>query len=202
MGRLLPSMGENSKTVHEKNEVGDSAGGCGCPQRRAHSIYLAFRQDYVFSVRRASLAAEQVPCATTFQMGETEALYWRHDMRVVSFIGPGFVNRVYPDDNVLTLLVLKVVLSGTFVLKTVDYFTLRLAAGGVVRGVWLGPAARGVRLRPAVSNQPYGWEVSSCSDENRRKLDSPELRPLPPLSAGLGDGEDKELYSPGGSTTD
>ncbi|KAM7473513.1 hypothetical protein LguiB_020756 [Lonicera macranthoides] len=49
-------------------EVGDSAGGYVCPQRRAYSRYLAFRQDYMFSVRRVSLAAEQVSCATTFQM--------------------------------------------------------------------------------------------------------------------------------------
>ncbi|KAM7522774.1 hypothetical protein LguiA_012676 [Lonicera macranthoides] len=58
-GRLLPPMGEKALNRARENEVGDSAGGCVCPQRRAHSRYLAFRQDYVFSVRRVSLAAEQ-----------------------------------------------------------------------------------------------------------------------------------------------
>ncbi|KAM7519403.1 hypothetical protein LguiB_018365 [Lonicera macranthoides] len=72
-------MGEKALNRARENEVGDSAGGCVCPQRRAHSRYLAFRQDYVFSVRRVSLAAEQVSCATTFQMVSFPgiALGWR-----------------------------------------------------------------------------------------------------------------------------
>ncbi|KAM7465558.1 hypothetical protein LguiB_013120 [Lonicera macranthoides] len=38
-GRLLPPMGEQALNRARENEVGDSAGGCACPQRRAHSSF-------------------------------------------------------------------------------------------------------------------------------------------------------------------
>ncbi|KAM7478911.1 hypothetical protein LguiA_027124 [Lonicera macranthoides] len=46
-GRLLPPVGEKALNRARENKVGDSAGGCVCPQRRAHSRYLAFQLDYV-----------------------------------------------------------------------------------------------------------------------------------------------------------
>ncbi|KAM7521929.1 hypothetical protein LguiA_011831 [Lonicera macranthoides] len=54
---------------------------------------------------------------------------------------------------------------------------------------------------PVTAPSPF---IRNSSDESPRKLDSPELRPLPPLSAGLrqnpaGDDEDDEFYSPRGS---
>ncbi|KAM7509741.1 hypothetical protein LguiB_008616 [Lonicera macranthoides] len=89
--RLLPPMGEKALNRARENEVGDSAGGCVCPQRRAHSRYLAFRQDYVFSVRRVSLAAEQVSCATTFQMVSFPGSSWATNGHYPARVSPGVV---------------------------------------------------------------------------------------------------------------
>ncbi|KAM7461581.1 hypothetical protein LguiA_029702 [Lonicera macranthoides] len=84
-------MGEKALNRARENEVDDSAGGCVCPQMRAHSRYLAFRQDYVFSVRRVSLAAEQVSCATTFQMVSFPGSSWATNGHYPARVSPGVV---------------------------------------------------------------------------------------------------------------
>ncbi|KAM7519404.1 hypothetical protein LguiB_018366 [Lonicera macranthoides] len=75
-GRLLPPMGEKALNRARENEVGDSAGGCVCPQRRAHSRYLAFQLDYVSLVRRVSPESGVGPVCHYFPNGESPGSSW------------------------------------------------------------------------------------------------------------------------------
>ncbi|KAM7481348.1 hypothetical protein LguiB_005931 [Lonicera macranthoides] len=69
-------MGEQALNRARENEVGDSAGGCVCPQRRAHSRYLAFQLDYVSLVRRVSPASGAGPVCHNFPNGESPGSSW------------------------------------------------------------------------------------------------------------------------------
>ncbi|KAM7461786.1 hypothetical protein LguiA_029907 [Lonicera macranthoides] len=91
-GRLLPPMGEQALNRARENEVGDSAGGCVCPQRRAHSVYLAFPQDYVFWAIVFPRLAEQVPCATTYPNGESPGGSWATNGHHPSRVSPDVVS--------------------------------------------------------------------------------------------------------------
>ncbi|KAM7469685.1 hypothetical protein LguiA_007868 [Lonicera macranthoides] len=93
-GRLLPPVGEKALNRARENEVGDSAGGCVCPQRRAHSVYLAFPQDYVFWAIVFPRLAEQVPCATTYPNGESSGGSWATNGHHPTRVSPGVVSLV------------------------------------------------------------------------------------------------------------
>ncbi|KAM7497399.1 hypothetical protein LguiA_021813 [Lonicera macranthoides] len=75
-GRLLPPIGEKALNRARENEVGDSTGGCVCPQRRAHSRYLAFQLDYMSLVRRVSSASGTGPVCHYFPNGESPGSNW------------------------------------------------------------------------------------------------------------------------------